>query len=122
MTGNEFKTKRKALGLTQAKLAELWNIGLRTVARIESSDKVSTEYEQALLYLQLKDEGYTDMAKTVTDKIVAMMQRKNGATKPEVVERGFNENTARRVLAENCIRTIERKCTVTKDFRAAYLA
>jgi len=42
MTANEFKSARRAMGLSQKALAEHLDVGKRTIERIETSEGCST--------------------------------------------------------------------------------
>ncbi len=55
MNGNEFRTLRKDLDLSQPRLAELLNISTNTVVNIEKSLMVKRVYEYAIKFIQIRE-------------------------------------------------------------------
>jgi len=58
---------------------------------------------------------------TIEQQIVKLMSRKSGVTLGECVERGFNPNTARRILGAQYGKQISRKCRVNGNYACAYV-
>ncbi len=55
MNGNEFRTLRKDLDLSQPRLADLLNISTNTVVNIEKSLMVKRVYEYAIKFIQIRE-------------------------------------------------------------------
>jgi predicted transcriptional regulator len=59
MTGSEFQDRRKATGLSQRDLADYWQVGKSTIARLETRDgHVKRVYALALIQLESDPELY----------------------------------------------------------------
>lgn len=58
---------------------------------------------------------------TIEAQIIKLMSRKSGVTLAECVARGFNENTARRILGAQHGKQISRKCRDSGKYACAYV-